>query len=78
MKSSASKTLGDAQVFANDKAPRWRRDKSWWLWLDLNQRPRAYESLALPLSYRARLVSGDQESRVLRVNSPRATASIVA
>ena len=24
-----------------------------WLWLDLNLRPRAYESLALPLSYKA-------------------------
>ncbi len=25
----------------------------WWLWLDLNQRPKAYESSALPLSYTA-------------------------
>jgi hypothetical protein len=25
----------------------------WWQWLDLNQRPKAYESSALPLSYTA-------------------------
>jgi hypothetical protein len=25
----------------------------WWLRLDLNQRPKAYESFALPLSYAA-------------------------
>ena len=28
-------------------------NNSWWLWLDLNQRPKAYESSALPLSYTA-------------------------
>ena len=29
----------------------------WWLWMDLNHQPRAYETLALPLSYTARSIS---------------------
>lgn len=28
--------------------------KLWWLWVELNHQPRAYEALALPLSYTAR------------------------
>jgi len=27
--------------------------KKWWQWADLNRRPKAYESSALPLSYTA-------------------------
>jgi hypothetical protein len=34
-------------------------NNSWWQWLDLNQRPKAYESSALPLSYTARTLTRD-------------------